>query len=362
MNTRSSAPLTSPTDPRAGMHRTARRGGLYLLRCIALLLCLVASFAHAQIAGTGSIQGTVADPTGALVPNASIVITANSTGVTHSAVSGRDGLYNFPNIDIGTYSVTVKSAGFKTYTQQNVVLEVGSSININVTMPVGSEGETVQVQANGIALQTEDASFKQTIDQKTLSELPLNGRQVTSLIGLSGASVPGNALTQGNKGFFSSVSPNIAGGQGNQTDYRLDGGDNNDYESNTSFAFPFPDAVSQFSVETTALGAQSGLHPAGLVNAVTRSGTNQWHGTAFDFLRNNYINSTNFFSLQKDTLHQNQFGGTFGGRVIRDRLFFFAGYQRLVSTSSGTPTSAHVPTAANLAGDFSVTDGPVLCD
>jgi hypothetical protein len=121
-------------------------------------------------------------------------------------------------------------------------------------MPVGSENEQIEVQANGIALQTEDPSFKQTVDEKTLTELPLNGRQVTSLIGLSGASVPGNALTQGNKGFFSSVSPNVAGGQGNQTDYRLDGGDNNDYESNTSFAFPFPDAVSQFSVETTALG------------------------------------------------------------------------------------------------------------
>jgi hypothetical protein len=202
-----------------------------------------------------------------------------------------------------------------------------------------------------MALQTEDASFKQTIDQTTLTELPLNGRNITSLIQLSGASVPSSALTQGNKGFFSSVSPQIAGGQGNQTDYRLDGGDNNDYESNTSFAFPFPDAVAQFSVETSAMGAQTGLHPAGVVNVVTRSGSNTWHGSAFDFMRNNYINASNFFST-RDTLHQNQYGGTFGGRVIRDKLFFFGGYQRLSSSATSSTVTAKVPTAAMLAGNF----------
>src|SRR6202012_936723 len=145
---------------------------------------------------------------------------------------------------------------FQHYSQAGIVLEVGSSISINVTMPVGQAAQKVEVHANGIALQTEDASFKQTIDQTTLTELPLNGRQVTSLITLAGGSMPSSSLTQGNKGFFSSVSPQIAGGQGNQSDYRLDGGDNNDYESNTSFAFPFPDAVAQFSVETSSTGAQ----------------------------------------------------------------------------------------------------------
>lgn len=333
------------------------RGSVWSVAIFAFIILCFAATANAQIAGTASIQGTVTDPSGAVVPGASITITEGATQVKHAATSGSDGLFSFPNINIGTYSLMVSATGFQTYNRAGIVLEVGSSIGINVKLPIGEASQQVNIEANALSLQTEDASFKQTVDQKTLTELPLNGRQVTSLIGLSGASVPGNSLTQGNKGFFSSVSPNVAGGQGNQTDYRLDGGDNNDYESNTSFAFPFPDAVAQFSVETTALGAQSGLHPAGLVNVVTRSGSNQWHGAAFEFLRNNFINATNFFSNSKDTLHQNQYGGTLGGKILRDKLFFFAGYQRLSSSSSSASSQAQVPTAANLAGDYSVTDG-----
>jgi hypothetical protein len=312
--------------------------------------------AAAQIAGTGSIQGSVKDSTGAAIPGATVTLKEQNTGTTRTVTSSSDGLYSLPNVNIGTYSLTVASTGFQTYTQKDIVLEVGSSIGVNVPMTVGSESEKVTVTADALALQTEDTSFKQTIDQRSVTELPLNGRQVTSLITLSGASVPSNNLTQGNKGFYSSVSPNIAGGQGNQVDFRLDGGDNNDYMSNTSFAFPFPDAIAQFSVETGPLSAQSGLHPAGRINAVTRSGTNSFHGTVFDFIRNNYINATNYFSTSKDTLHQNQYGGTIGGPVLKNKLFFFAGYQRLSSSASSSATTVFVPTAANLAGDFSVTD------
>jgi hypothetical protein len=326
--------------------------GLWLGALFTFILFSFTAIGHSQIAGTGSIQGSVVDGTGALVPNASVTLTEVSTQAKHNVLSGNEGLFSFPNLNIGTYALDVKSPGFKSYLQQNIVLDVGSSIGIKVVLPIGAESEQVEVREDGIALQTEAASFKQTIDQKTVTELPLNGRQVTGLITLAGGTVPNNNLTQGNKGFFSSVSPQIAGGQGNQVDYRLDGGDNNDYMSNTSFALPFPDAVAQFSVETAAMGAQSGLHPAGRVNVVTRSGTNQWHGSAFDFIRNNFINATNFFSASKDTLHQNQFGGTFGGKVISDKLFFFTGYQRLISRATSSNTTAHVPTAANLAGDF----------
>ncbi len=342
---------------RASIRNWTRIVRMAIFFCIAT--ALFAATGYAQMAGTGSIQGSVADATGAVLPNASVTITNNATQVKRTAATSSNGLYSFPNIDIGTYTVEVTAQGFEQYKQTNVVLEVGSSIAINVTMTVGGADQKVEVQASGLALQTEDSSFKQTIDQKTLTELPLNGRQVTSLITLSGGSVNANANSdlQGSKTFFSSVVVSVGGGQGNATDYRLDGGDHNDYMTNVNLPFPFPDAVAQFSVETTALGAQSGLHPGGLVNVVTRSGSNEWHGTAFEFIRNNYLDATNFFSTSKDTLHQNQYGGTVGGKVIKDKLFFFGGYQRTQASSTQASVTAHVPTAANLAGDFSVTDG-----
>jgi hypothetical protein len=361
---------------KACMLHSARTSAVHWIVLFGVLLLGFAGMGVAQVAGTGSIQGTVADPTGAVIPGATVTITAASTQVKHTAHTDGSGVYVFPNLDIGTYSLTVAAPGFETYTKTGNVLEVGSSIAINVGMTIGRQEQKVEVQAEGLALQTEDASFKQTIDEKTLTEMPLNGRQVTSLITLSGGSVNANENSdlQGSKTFYSSVVVSIAGGQGNTTDYRLDGGDHNDYMTNVNLPFPFPDAVAQFSVETTALTAQSGLHPGGLVNVVTRSGTNTWHGTAFEFLRNNYLDATNFFSTcsvvapattcvpPKDTLHQNQYGGTIGGALKKDKLFVFGGYQRLKATQTQANQTAYVPTAANLAGDFSASDPNIQQD
>ncbi len=334
-----------------------------MMKCLAILSFCVAIFTfaakgNAQTAGTGNIQGAVTDATGAVIPNATVTATNTATQVKHTSVTDNVGLYSFPNLSIGHYSVEVVAPGFKRYLQSPIVLDVGSSIAVNATMAVGGSQQSIEVQSNGVALQTEDSSLKQTVDEHTITEMPLNGRQVSSLITITGGAVDANVGgdVQGNKTFATSVVMSIGGGQGNATDYRLDGGDHNDYQTNINLPFPFPEAVAQFSVETTALGAQSGLHPGGLVNVVTRSGSSQWHGSAFEFIRNNFIDATNFFSTKKDTLHQNQYGGTFGGRIIRDKLFFFAGYQRLSSAQSQASTTAYVPTAANLAGDFSATE------
>lgn len=339
-----------------------------LTRTMRLHFCLIAFLGtglamlskpgFSQTAGTGSIQGRVADASGAMIPNATVTVTNTATQISHAVTTDSTGLYSIPNLSIGTYSVDIEAPGFQHYRQSNIVLDVGSSIAVNVKLKPGGVNQVVEVQATSLALQTEDSSLKQTVDEKTLTELPLNGRQMTDLVLLMGGTVNANEANdvQGSKTFYSSAVISIAGGQGNFTDYRLDGGDHNDYMTNINLPFPFPDAVAQFSVETTDLGAQSGLHPGGLVNVVTRSGSNRWHGTAFEFIRNNFIDATNFFSTSKDTLHQNQFGGTFGGRIIRDKLFFFAGYQRLNNTQSQALIPAYVPTAANLAGDFSATE------
>ncbi|HEX8711453.1 MAG TPA: carboxypeptidase-like regulatory domain-containing protein, partial [Terracidiphilus sp.] len=322
---------------------------------------LFAAYAVAQIAGTGNIQGTVTDPSGAVLPNAQVTVTSVATGVKHQSASSSGGVFSFPNLPIGTYNLSVTASGFKTYTRTGIVLEVGSNIGVNVTMALGTATQQVMVEANGIALQTQDTSFKQTINVQEINELPLNGRQMTDLVVLSGGATnaPGHDAT-GAKNFYSSKTISIAGGMGNSTDYRLDGADNNDYMTNVNLPFPFPDAVDQFSVESTAMGAQSGLHPGGEVNVVTKSGTNQLHGDAFEYIRNNYIDATNFFSSSPDQLHQNQLGGTLGGPIVHDKLFFFAGYQRTVHHEVTSDKTAFVPTAANLAGDFSATDSTPL--
>ena len=345
----------------------------YLRALSAILLFLFAALGNAQVAGTGTIQGLITDPTGAVIPGASVTISNTSTNVKHTLPSDSAGAYVFPNIDPGTYTVTATAPGFQTYVKSGNVLEVGSNIAVNVALTIGSQDQKIEVKADGLALQTEDVSFKQTIDQQAITEMPLNGRQMTGLITLSGgaSAAPGGDFT-GSKYSYAAISVSIAGGMGNTTSWKLDGGDNNDYMANSNLPFPFPDAVSQFSVESTALGAQSGMHSGGLVNVVTRSGVNVYHGSGFEFIRNNYLDATNFFVLPcaagtkcttKDTLHQDEYGGTFGGPVRipklfngRDKLFFFAGFQFHHAQQSSATSSAYVPTAANLAGDFSTTD------
>jgi hypothetical protein len=325
--------------------------------CLAILL--FAARVNCQVTGAGSIQGNVTDPAGASISNATVTLTEGSTQVTLTTKSGSSGSYAFPNIHVGTYSLTVAAPGFNTYTSTGNVLEVGSSIAINAKMTVGSTSTKVEVHAQGMALQTEDASFKQTIDSRELTEMPLNGRTLTSLISLAGNTQSANPQdANGSKFPTQTTGTSIAGAPGNAVSYRLDGGDNNDYMSGSNGPLPFPDAVSQFSVEHSALSAEDGTQAGGLVNIVTKSGTNTYHGSAFEFIRNNYLDARNFFSTTKDQLHQNQYGGTFGGPIIRNKLFAFAAFQHTYTSSSSTTQNAYVPTAANLLGDWSTTDPP----
>jgi hypothetical protein len=343
------------------MYATSATTSRAIARLVFLCSVVAISFstnATAQIAGTANIQGTVTDSTGAVVPNAAVTLTSVTTQVKRTSKTNAAGGYLFPGIPVGGYNLDVTAPGFKSYVQNGIVLEVGSNISVDPSLSVGAADEKVEVQAEGLALQTEDPTFKQTIDQNAVTEMPLNGRQMTALITLSGGSnaAPSGDFT-GSKYSYQTISVSIAGGGGNTTLWRLDGGDNQDYMANGNLPYPFPDAVSEFSVESTALGAQDGGHVGGMVNVVTRSGTNKYHGTAFEFIRNNYINATNFYSTKPDVLHQNEFGGTFGGPIKKNKLFAFAGYQRLDFSKQQASTQARVPTAANLAGDYSVTAG-----
>ena len=322
---------------------------------LTMLLALLLSFApaSAQTAGAASIQGTVADSTGAAVPNVKVIFTNKDTGTSRTTVSDDSGLYSLPNIPVGPYSLAVTAQGFQSFTQTGV-LEVGNNIQINPILKVGAETETIEVHASGVALETESSSYKQVIDQKRITEMPLNGRQATQLILVSGGAV--NAPTTdlvGSKTYATSTVIAVAGSQGNFNNYVLDGGSHTDTFTNINLPYPFPDALREFSVESNSLPARNGLHPGALVDGVTNSGTNQWHGTVFDFIRNNIINANNFFSTAKDTLKRNQFGGTLGGKILTDKMFFFAGYQGTRNNQVGNSNGYCVPTPAELNGDFS---------
>src|SRR5215472_11032581 len=313
---------------------------------------------RAQAVSNATVTGRVTDEQAAVIPNTHVQITALETGAVYKVLSNVDGIYTIPNLPIGAYTLQAAVPGFQTYVQTGIGLRVGDNVQINITMKVGTVAEKVEVASGAGLVQTQQNTISQVIDQQRIVELPLNGRDPTELITLSGAAVnKSDGTNTGSKSFFSSQSISIAGSAGNTTNYLLDGGDNNDSFTNVNMPIPFPDALAEFSVETSTLPARYGLHPGGVVNAATKSGTNRWHGDLFEFLRNGDANAINYFAPRQDSLKRNQFGGTIGGRIIRDKLFFFTGFQQSYIRQDPSSSTAFVPTAAALAGDFSVLDG-----
>jgi hypothetical protein len=324
-----------------------------------MLLFLSAEQADAQAVANATIHGAVNDPSGAVIPGAMVRAVQTDTGQTQSTVTGSDGSYVLPNLPVGPYKLEVNSPSFSTYTQSGILLQVGNNIQVNVVLQVGAVTQDVKVTAAAAMVETEDTSVSQVIDQRRIIDLPLNGRQVTDLILLSGGSdVPPNAASRvvTTHDYATAVGVSISGGQENGNNYLLDGGDNNDSHSNVNLPFPFPDALQEFNVQTNGVSARYGLHPGAVVNVVTKSGTNQIHGDLFEFVRNGDFNARNFFAPAQDTLRRNQFGGTVGGPVIKDKIFLFSGYQGTRTRTAPPQSVSYVPTQAALNGDFSVLD------
>src|SRR3954452_3576553 len=257
----------------------------------------------AQAVSSAAITGRIMDEQGAIVPSARIQLTGANTGVVYTAITNADGLYTIPNLPILAYTLEASAAGFQTYVQTGIVLRVGDNVQVNLTMKVGAITERVEVAANAGLVQTQQNAISQVIDQQRIVALVQTGRDPTELITISGASInKSDGTNTGSKSFFSSQSISIAGGAGNTTNYLLDGGDNNDSFTNVNMPFPFPDSLAEFSVETSTLPARNGLHPGGVVNAVTKSGSNSWHGGVFEFIRNGNVNAINYFAPRQDSL------------------------------------------------------------
>lgn len=324
----------------------------------ATVACFVLCFAlnlHAQ--GFGTISGTVVDPSGAVVPGATVTATQAQTGRKTVAISGKSGNFVFPTLPPATYNITVTASGFKQYHQGAVRLEANQALTVPITLQVGSATQTVNVSAAPPQVNTTNGTLSQVISRSSILNLPLNGRNAASLIELvsgvvSAHNASGGADEGSTKTFPAAVVTSSNGTLPNQENFLLDGGNNVDEMTNVNDPFPFPDALQEFSVQTTNYSARYGQSAGAVVNIVTKSGSNHFHGDAFEFLRNGFFDARPYFATKADTLHRNQFGGVIGGPVIIPHIStghstqFFFGFQHTSDHSASNSHSATVPTLA----------------
>jgi carboxypeptidase family protein len=307
---------------------------------------------------TGQISGTAKDQSGAVLPGVEITVTQTETTTTRSAVTNETGSYVLPNLPIGPYRLEASLPGFRTYAQTGIVLQVNSNPSINVVLEVGQVSEQVEVQANAALVETRTVGVGSVVENTRILELPLNGRQVVELIALAGASTPAPTVNPGGRDPFSRGNVSVAGGLNTGLNYTLDGASHNNPFDNGYLSMPFPDALQEFKVETGATGAQNGVKSSGSVSLVTKSGTNEFHGNLFEFVRNGKFNARNAFATKRDTIKRNQYGGTLGGPIMKSKLFFFGGYQGTRIRQDPSDLISFVPTAAMLAGDFTTFASP----
>jgi hypothetical protein len=327
----------------------------------ALLLLFMAGPALAQ--ATAQISGTVRDESGAVLPGVTVTVTQTDTGFTRTVVTDATGAYVVSNLPTGPYEITTTLSGFSTYRRTGIVLQVGASPVINVVMGLSQLQETVTVEAATPLVDVQSAGIGEVVEQERILELPLQGRQVTDLIVLAGAAV--QTGTASSRSMTGGVSVSVAGGLSTGVAYTLDGAIHNNPHNNMNLPLPFPDALQEFRVATSGLSADNGVHSGASVQAVTKSGTNLLHGNVFEFLRDRRFNATQVFAeigpdgkRLDDGLNRNQYGGTLGGPIVRDRVFFFGGYQGTRLQQRPTADIANVPTAAMLAGDFTAITSP----
>jgi Carboxypeptidase regulatory-like domain len=322
---------------------------------VAATLLFASANAFSQGGGYVAISGTVSDPSGAVVPGAQVTVTNQATSVKRTVTANDSGYFNVPSLPPATYRVSVEAKGFKVYIQ-DVVLLADQIRSMDIHLELGQTTQQVTVEESSVQVNTVTPVLSQVIEQARVSNLPLNGRNPADLTLLvPGANnANGHGATQGDtKQVPGAEAITVNGARPDQISYNLDGANNQDLMSNTNNPFPFPDALQEFSVQTNSFDAQYGANSGAVVNVVTKSGTNHWHGDAFEFVRNRVFNARNYFASKVDPLKRNQFGGTLGGPVWKDKTFIFFGYQATRVRTQNNATNAIIPTAANLNGDFS---------
>jgi len=320
------------------------------------LLC-GASIVLAQRANTAAINGNVTDAQEAAVAGAAVTITHLGTGQLRQAMTDASGYFQFLALPVGTYDMNVEAAGFRKFQTRGVELQVGDNRKVDVRLTVGDVTTTVQVDGVAAQVETTNATMRDVVDSRRVVDLPLDGRNVLELTmlvpGVMPASGVGGGSGDGGKQLVTAKYLSVNGSRNNNIRYTLDGGANNDVLYNMAMAFPFPDAVQEFSVQTSGQSVEIGRSSGGTVNIVTKSGTNEIHGNAFSFLRNSAVNANNFFSKASDQLKRNQTGFTLGGPLVKNKLFLFGGYQRTWTRKTMQTGKARTMPQAYRDGDFS---------
>ena len=301
----------------------------------------------------GAVVGVVRDSTGASVVKSRVTLTSQESGQVNSTTTNSSGEYTFSPVKGGTYTITVEAAGFSKVEHRNVTVAVQQRVLVDVDLKLGQSSELVTVTGDAPQLQTQDASVGQVIDAKKVVDLPLNGRNFTFLAQLSAGVTQSQNDSRG-LGATGSFAAN--GARPAQNNYLLDGIDNNsnlvDFLNGTAYAvLPPPDAIQEFKIQTSNYSAEIGRSAGAVLNATTKSGTNKIHGSAWDFVRNDALDANNYFAVTKGHFSQNQFGGTLGGPIRKDRTFIFGDYQGLRNTQAQTLTSS-VPTALQAGSGY----------
>ena len=321
-------------------------------RWLVVLLCLLSStLLFAQSTG-GRILGRVADPSGAVLANVTIRLTNDATGVSRETKTNSSGDFNFLEVVPGNYTVQFEQPGFKKNVQKSVTVEVNGVVTLNSTLQVGAAQETIEVSSEAPLVDTTSTQLGAVVNDRAVSQLPLNARDTYQLLQLQ----PGVQSQVGSDLFYGSDRAGVVsvnGGRGRSNNFSVNGGDSNDQFVNLPAVQPTPDSIQEFRVLTNTFDAEYGRNSGAVVNVVTKSGTNNLHGNVYEFFRNKVLNSRGFFDTEKPDSKQNQFGGTLGGPIKKDRTFFFTSYEGR-RVRRGIPSdSVAVPTPEERNGDFS---------
>jgi len=324
-------------------------GGLRVA-VLSILFTLTAGLAFAQ---QGQINGVVTDSSGGVIPGATVTATEAATGFAQSTVTGANGRYSFPSLRPTGYTIAAELVGFRTFRREGVVLAANQSLTIAIQLDLGELSETVTVSGEAAQVDVTTATIAEVVDHARIVELPIAGREVARLQALVSGTVVSSISNESAKSIPGAVRISANGAGERQNTYRLDGASNTDSYFQENQSFPFPDALQEFSIQTSNYSAAYGNNAGAVVNVVTRSGTNSLHGGAFEYVRDRTFNSKGFFAAEKDFLKRNQYGGFAGGPIRRNSTFFFAGWQRTRITNKASEIVAFVPTPAQRRGDFS---------